>query len=193
MNKRGRRELLKDIATGALGASLSGLLESCQTAPGKRKLELSSPETRRLLAEMAETLLPETETPGAKSAGVDRFLILAMKDCFSQKDQNRFLDGLREFENKCHAKFNRSFLDCSQDQRLNILEETDADAFGLLSKLKSKLLRREHFFSIFKQLAVAGYFTSRPGATQALAYESVPGRWIGCFEMQPEQKTWATQ
>jgi hypothetical protein len=185
--------MLKDIAKGSLGASLFFLSQSCRSALPPKKRTLSSPKTQQLIAELAEALLPETETPGAKSAGVDRFIILALRDCFSQEDRNQFLNGLSELETKCYAKFSRSFLDCTQDQRRILLEETDADAFGLWSRFKSKIFHQRHFFRLFKQLAVTGYFTSRAGATQAIAYDPVPGRWIGCFEMQPNQKTWATE
>jgi hypothetical protein len=42
-----------------------------------------------------------------------------------------------------------------------------------------------------KQLTVAGYFTSEIGATKALAYLPIPGRFEGEVAMTPGQKTWA--
>ena len=43
-----------------------------------------------------------------------------------------------------------------------------------------------------KDLTLVGFYTSRIGATQALAYEAVPGGFRGCLELGPGQKAWAT-
>ena len=48
------------------------------------------------------------------------------------------------------------------------------------------------FFRLMKQLTVAGYFTSEIGATKALEYVPIPGRFEGDVLMQPGQKAWAT-
>jgi hypothetical protein len=44
---------------------------------------------------------------------------------------------------------------------------------------------------LLKQLTVAGYFTSEIGATKALAYLPVPGKFQGETRLQPGQKAWA--
>ena len=43
-----------------------------------------------LLNEIAETIIPATDTPGAKAAKVGHFMALMVKDCYSPKDQNIF-------------------------------------------------------------------------------------------------------
>ena len=45
---------------------------------------------------------------------------------------------------------------------------------------------------LLRELTVLGYFTSEVGATQALAYEAVPGGYRGCVDLKPGQKAWAT-
>jgi len=49
-----------------------------------------------------------------------------------------------------------------------------------------------HYFSMMKQLTLWGYFTSKPGATQALRYVAVPGRYEGCIPYKKGDKAWAT-
>jgi hypothetical protein len=47
------------------------------------------------------------------------------------------------------------------------------------------------FFKLVKELTLLGYFTSEPGATLALDYVPVPGRYDGCIDLKPGQKAWA--
>jgi hypothetical protein len=42
-----------------------------------------------------------------------------------------------------------------------------------------------------KELTLLGYFTSEVGATSALDYVPVPGRYEGCTTLEPNQKAWA--
>ena len=47
------------------------------------------------------------------------------------------------------------------------------------------------FFFMIKELTTTGYFTSEIGATQALEYLPIPGKFDGCMPLSPNQKTWA--
>jgi hypothetical protein len=47
------------------------------------------------------------------------------------------------------------------------------------------------FFKLVKDYTMTGYFLSEIGATQALAYEQVPGGYWGDLPLQPGQKAWA--
>ena len=49
----------------------------------------------------------------------------------------------------------------------------------------------QSFFKILKDYTLSGYFLSEIGATQALAYEQVPGGYWGDLPLQPNQKAWA--
>jgi hypothetical protein len=45
---------------------------------------------------------------------------------------------------------------------------------------------------MMKQLTLFGYFTSKEGATQALRYKAVPGKYEGCIDYKKGDKAWAT-
>ena len=49
----------------------------------------------------------------------------------------------------------------------------------------------ESFFRILKDYTLTGYFLSEVGATQALAYERVPGGFKGDVPLAANQKAWA--
>jgi len=57
---------------------------------------------------------------------------------------------------------------------------------------KTIALSPNHYFTMMKQLTLFGYFTSKPGATQALRYVAVPGHYDGCMPYKKGDKAWAT-
>ncbi len=50
------------------------------------------------LDEVAETILPATDSPGAKEAKVGTFMTVIVKDCYTQDDQKIFLDGMQKLD-----------------------------------------------------------------------------------------------
>src|SRR5215475_8170198 len=50
------------------------------------------------LDEVAETILPETKTPGAKAAKVGAFMAVMVTDCYSLSDQKIFRDGMQALD-----------------------------------------------------------------------------------------------
>ena len=76
------------------------------------------------------------------------------------------------------------------EQRKEVLTSLDNER-----KDYQKNKKREdpnHYFSMMKQLTLMGYFTSKPGATQALRYVAVPGKYEGCIPYKKGDKAWAT-
>jgi len=53
-------------------------------------------------------------------------------------------------------------------------------------------INKQHFFELFKDLTISGYFTSEIGATQARQYQAVPGKYQGCIPYKKGDKPWAT-
>ena len=67
----------------------------------------------------------------------------------------------------------------------------DLDTAQKNEMVKDLTVSNKPFFLRLKELTTTGYFTSEIGATKALAYLPVPGRFDGCMPIQPGQKTWA--
>ena len=81
---------------------------------------------------------------------------------------------------------------CSSDleQKKALLTTLDREA-----KEHEKNKKKEdpaHYFTLMKQLTLLGYFTSEIGATQALRYVAVPGKYEGCIPYKKGDKAWAT-
>jgi hypothetical protein len=123
---------------------------------------------REVVAAIAETIMPATDTPGAIAAGVPRFIELMVADWFNDSERSQFMDGLNEFM----ARF-PEFAGGSADQRMRILEllEDELSDHAWFSQSASSITATGMdlpFFLQIKELTVHGFFTSEVGATRVL-------------------------
>lgn len=151
------------------------------------------PNYINLIAELVDVIIPPTDTPGAKEAKVQDYIIHFMESCTSNREYNNFFNGLNDLQETCLNDFNTHFEDCTNEQKTEVLEALDdnSDANSLLSKINNKL-RGRSFFNILKSLTIEGYCTSEIGATQLLVYAPVPVNYKAITTMKPNQKAWAT-
>jgi hypothetical protein len=166
------------------------LLTGCATG-GARVAPAGEPFTAAeiaLLDEIAETILPETSTPGAKAAGVGRFMAMMAADAYDAREQEIFRDGMRSVDRDCRALHGAAFMAASPQQRLTVLERLDREQFEAAGKSR----RGEPlYFRMMKELALLGYFTSEIGYTRVLRYAETPGRFDPCVPYAPGDKAWA--
>jgi len=188
-----RRDALKNVAIlmgTAISASTMAALSGCNTGP--KNYTLQTPETRSLLAEISETIIPETDTPGAKAAKVDEFMITMMNDCYDEKSQKIFVDGLKAIDEASNKKFGKVFVQLASGQKTELLTAIDQERIDYNKKKDKPKGSGPHYFQLMKELTLLGYFTSEPGATKALRYIQVPGRYDGCVPYKKGDKAWAT-
>lgn len=139
-------------------------------------LEIGAPR-RELLADLADVIIPTTDTPGAKAAKVEEFIIRVVRDCYELKDQQSFHAGLDKLDADSRAAHQKGFV------------ELDAEAKQVMVEDLTK--SNPPFFRQMRELTVTGYFTSEIGATQTLDYIAVPGRFEGDVPLKEGQKAWA--
>ena len=48
------------------------------------------------LDEIADTIIPATDSPGAKAAKVGAFMTVMVRDCYDRKDQKTFMEGMEK-------------------------------------------------------------------------------------------------
>ncbi|WP_339857802.1 gluconate 2-dehydrogenase subunit 3 family protein [Pseudohongiella acticola] len=186
-----RRELLTMImsATGYAMVGSPVLLAGCTSASGARNTgNLSSdPNVSPLIAEIAETIIPRTDTPGAKDAAVAPFMIKIVEDCYDSEDRTVFYQGLEAFRELCQVRFGQDFAELSDQQRTEFLRELDQVARSYPRAPDSPV----HYFVMLKQLTLFAYFTSEIVQTQVLRLVPVPGRYDGCYPYQKGDTAWA--
>lgn len=172
--------------------TIAAVLNGCKAKP-----ELTfqpvflTPEQASVVAEVAEIIIPKTDTPGAKDAGVPGFIDLLVKDCYTKEDQDNFLKGLADFEAGAQSSMGSAFMDLDAAKQVEYVTKVHNEAIEAAKKGELKDKPRP-FISTMKELTVVGFFSSEPGATQVLQYQAVPGAYHGCLPLAEVGKTWAT-
>lgn len=205
-----RRRFLSSIAI-ILPASIVStefIFSSCKS---EVKEEYFTEENIKLLDEIGETIIPATYTsPGAKAARIGEFIKVYVTDCYTQDEQDIFWSGVNKIKALCKSKYGKSFLVLNMSQRQIILKEIKNDSQEN-AKSQNKSIAGSgdalqtgkgqantinnsgsHFYSMFKYLTLFGFFTSQPGATQALRYVQTPGSYKGNVPYKNGDKAWAT-
>lgn len=180
-----RREALMKMAV-ALGATVAGprlLAAAFQPGPPAG----FTPADLALLDEIGDTIIPPTDVPGAKAAGIGAFMAMMINDCYESADQTAFKAGLVRLPADYATKYGEPFLTGSAANRTAFLNELDREQRVHTAQLRKE--RREaglpdnggvpHYFRLMKELTLLGYFTSEIGSNQALRYLEVPGRFDG--------------
>ncbi len=153
-------------------------------------------KSKLLIAEMCETIIPRTDTPGAKDAKVEEYIIHMIRTQMSRADSNKMIDGLKKVEKYSLDQYGKNFTRCSLDERTTTLLALSKSPgmlkFPRLEKLKERISGGS-FMDMFKNLAVIGFCTSELGATQCLSYIHIPVDFIPCMPLARGQKSWATK
>lgn len=199
-----RREALRR-ALALLGGALIGgpaLLAACSRAPSPAAAAAASTlfdaDERALMDDIADTILPDTATPGARAAQVGPFMAMMVADCYAPRLQAGFKAGLAEVDRRARAAHGSGFHGLAAAERLALLvaleqeqqaagrlpQETRAQRLGLDEEVPASM-------RMFKELTLLGYFTSEIGCTQAQRYIAVPGHYDPCAPYHPGDRAWA--
>ncbi len=162
---------------------------------------------RSLVSEIADVIIPRTATPGAKDANVGPFIELMLKDCYRDQEQQNFKDGLADVDAKAMAAHGKNFLSSTPEQQTAILKAVEKETMELMKSanvqqvkvgdnvdkevVTSKKIKGTPFWRLMKELTLFGYFTSEQGATKALNYVPIPGRYDGCIPYKKGDKAYA--
>jgi hypothetical protein len=182
-----RRELLRR-ATWLLGGAISApaalaILQGCSardTADAAPELKLLSAAQFATVAEIAEIMIPRTDTSGARDAGVPAFIDQVLDAVYSKPDQQRFTAGLAEFEVAASAA-GRSFLQREPGERVAAVQQA----------LDAALAADEDprpFILMARELTLLGYFSSRVGIIDNMEYVAVPAAFHGCVPLSQMKK-----
>ncbi len=116
-----------------------------------------------LLDEVAETIIPKTDTPGAKEAEVGHFMTVFVRDCYTPAQQKVFHQGLPQLKARAEQAYGAEFGALSQAQKLELVRALDGEA-----KQVAAAGEETHYFTMLKQLTLFGFFTSEVGGSAAL-------------------------
>lgn len=125
-----RREAIKRVTVILGGIALVGsggsLLTSCARDDADDPF---TTEDVAYLDEIAETILPETSTPGAKAAKTGAFMALMLTDSYDRKDRGIFRDGMRDLNKRTRDAHDVDFMAAAPQQRLAVLQQLDREQY----------------------------------------------------------------
>jgi hypothetical protein len=184
-----RRDALQHIGLLVGGTVVGGqaFLLGCKSETAKE--QGFTADDIAYLNEIADTILPTTKTPGAKAANVGKFMTVMVNDCYDEKDQKTFKDGMDKLNELSKKDYGKNFMDAAPQDRLQLLTKLDKEQKDYTKNKKKE--DPAHYFNLMKQLTLLGYFTSEIGATQARRYVPVPGRYEGCIPYNKGDKAFA--
>jgi hypothetical protein len=189
-----RRELLKLIATITGSALVGGelFLSGCRSGDAA-SADFFNEQDISFFDEVAETILPGTNTPGAKEAAVGQFMASYSTDCYNEIQRKTLKEGINRLNEASEKMNNSSFVEATAIQKQNLLVMIDAEAKKYNADITAKpgVERAPHYFTLMKQLVLFGFFTSKAGITKVLRYRPVPGKYEGCIDYTEGETSWA--
>ncbi|MEO5904282.1 MAG: gluconate 2-dehydrogenase subunit 3 family protein, partial [Gemmatimonadaceae bacterium] len=218
-----RREAVLRVSALLGGVALVGgsaLLTGCRPESTPNTDAPFTADEIAFLDEVADTILPETSTPGAKAAKTGAFMALMVTDTYDARDREVFRKGIPAIDEATQKAHKVTFMKATPQQRLAVLEALDRDQKTYM-EARAKAEREKaaasssdqgkeeaqgarvsaataitenppaHYFRMMKELALLGYFTSEIGYTKAMRYVETPGRYEPCVAYKPGEKAWA--
>ena len=196
-----RREILRYLGIASVAATFPGFHQwafacahhqagatTATTNAGPYSPLFFSPQDYRMVEHLAEMIIPEDDTPGAKSAGVAEFIdfmvanrvpVSASGEVRSTQDaiemgnqaQIKFVAGLGWMDARSQSEFGRKFMDSTREQQNALLEE-----LAFKAKFKPRTEPGRAFFQMMRDYTVVGYYTTKIGL-ESLGYPGLRTVW----------------
>jgi len=211
--KMKRRNALKTITLGAgYTMTLGGMatfISSCkQEGTMTDDLKAWAPSfmdkpQAALVENILDAMLPKTEmSPGYKEVGAIQILDNTINKLWGSEDQNRFKKGIGQLT----KVFGGNIGDVSAEKIQGFLKdymsprteeqkkEVDRIWNGDVATMSAEDQDKHYLYRMvgsLRDLGIGTYFASETIATEYLAYDPIPGAWVGCTDLAPDQKTWS--
>jgi gluconate 2-dehydrogenase subunit 3-like protein len=196
-----RREILRYIGIAAVAGTFPGFSKWVFACPQDHGADANptaradqykplflTPDQYRMVEHLAEMIIPEDETPGAKQAGVPEFIdfmlanrvqVSGWREIRSTADalqagndaQARFIAGLDWMNARCQSEFKHPFMECTPEQQNSLLEE-----LAYKAKFAPSTGSGRAFFHMMRDYTVVGYYTTKIGL-QSLGYPGLRKVW----------------
>jgi hypothetical protein len=130
-------------------------------------------DDERMLADLAETLIPRTDTPGAKDVSAHLFALRMVDDCRPLDERTLFMEGMKAFNTSSKKHEGGNFADLDNGKRSSFLRrmEDGAPPGGSI----------DFFYKTFRKYTIQGYRSSEFFLTKVQVYELIPSRYLGCI------------
>ncbi|HEY2582392.1 MAG TPA: gluconate 2-dehydrogenase subunit 3 family protein [Mucilaginibacter sp.] len=129
-----------------------------------------SADDNPLLTSVADTIIPTTDTPGAKELGVPALIQKILADCYEKDVNDSFYKGMNWANDKAKADAGKPFAECTTEQRLVVLKRAQAE---------DPASDQGKFIKMAKELTILGYTSSEYVVKKVNKYVMIPGHYYG--------------
>ena len=165
-----RRMLLRSAIVLVGGTLASSAAVPALAASGTARF--FTPEEFRVVAEFADIIIPRTDTPGAKDAGVPEALDALMASWASENRKAEF----------------RALVGRIEDA--DVVSPVAAPQMDLARRFDASAMADDPVYRRFKELVLTLYYMSEDGATRELRYEETPGKWEASIPIGADTRAW---
>lgn len=199
MNRRNAIQKAALLLGGAFSAPTLLAMKNWGNSASVKGFDIRfTPTQSNIIAEVAEMIIPQTSTVGAKAAGVPAFIEMMLKDCYYTPEHLSFKEGVEALE-----KMN--FLGQNEQKRTEMLKKIESETKELMKayqvqqskmgdnddkELMKKQAKGLPFWRLIKELTLLGYFTSEQGLKASFEYVPIPGK-LEVIKLKPNQKVFA--
>jgi len=188
-----RRDTLRGLAltigVGATGWAQRALAAAAPAPALTWTPTALTPDQARLVDAVAELIIPATDTPGAREAGVPQFIDRTLANYYDKDQAEKLLTGLARMDADARAAYGDGFVALAPERQVELLVGYEREGVAAKAQTPSQ----GHFFPALEDLVTVGYFSSELGATVALQYDPVPGAYHGCVPISDIGRAWATR
>lgn len=195
-----RREALKALAILTGGAVL---VPSCNFLQedillAYKNLQVT-PTLQKLVASVADTIIPAGTIKGAADIHVQDFILVMVNDCMESEDQKTFMRGLSAFNDYSKSVGDKSFERLSPEQRAAVVEaglaiKNDPEEKVPVNEDEDNKTARENekavleFLKTTKRFTIQGFMMSQYIMTEVKPYEMIPGSYKGAVLLSDIKK-----
>ena len=156
------------------------LLPSCLHDEEKVSIPLKlihiEPADEQMLAALAETILPKTDTPGAKDLSAHLFALKMVDVCYTKENREKYVQGMKDFESWVMKKTGKLFSSTAAAEKQSLIAELDQQ--------KPTNDGISFFYQSTKRLTIQAYTTCEYYLTKIRGYKMIPGRFQGCVPLK---------
>jgi len=200
-----RRQILERMAVVTGGAISLSILSACDggvSVPESTEnidLKALSKAQLDLVGDIADTIIPDTATPGAKSVNVHYLIDELAANWMTADERTGFLSDLMALDQRIKAEQGKRFSELDLAARGDVLDQLGAEmldagegsaALGDITNSDDNN-GRKHIYRELRELTIFGYYTSEVGASEELIYDPIPGAYHGCIPFADVGKAWS--
>lgn len=169
-----RRTLIKTLGISAVGlATVPFWIDSWTEEDLPEDDGFLTGDQQLQLAELVNVIIPGTDIPGAKELGVEKFISVLVRDCYSEEVKAEFLAGFGALNTFSEDLYGKVLMKLTEAERNDILCTLEA--------YETPPEKKINFIAFVKDLSIAGYMSSKYVLENLLNYEMVPSRFHGSF------------